>query len=162
MKGATTFDGANIGLKIEPLVGGQDVDANISRLSSDEWPVQFFTSTTDMRDWIGNVTKIEDGKCSVEGVYRRRWTKMRNIRVCDAAIVKEGDRVMITEHMNIDGKMGFIATKRRVLVENKGSAINYANVGWSDDKRCRYLRFDVYTGEYKIFECRPVYMFYKK
>jgi len=161
MKGATLMDGNSIGLRIQPLAGDKEIDAKIDRRHTNEWPVQFFTSTTNMKDWIGNVTQIADGLCSVKGVYRGGIVEMHNIRVCDSAISKHGDRVMVTEHMDVDGKMGFIATKRRVLVTNRGSAVNYACVGWSNDKRCRYLRFDVYTGEHKIFEQEPVYSLYK-
>lgn len=161
MKGATFVDDNNIGLKIQPIVGGKEVDAKIDRKNTNEWPVQFFTSTTNMKDWIGNVTKIAGDVCSVKGVYRGGMVEINNIQVCNDEIRQLGDRVMVTEHMDVDGRMGFIATKRRVLVTSKGSAVNYACVGWSDDKRCRYLRFDVYTGEHKIFEQEPVYNLYK-
>ncbi len=162
MKGTTVVDDNNIGLKIQPLVGGTEIDVKISRRHADEWPVQFFTSTTNMKDWIGNVTQIADGKCSVKGVYRGEWVELHSISVCSDEIRQSGDRVMVTEHMNVDGKMGFIATKRRVLVTNRGSAVNYACVGWSNNKRCRYLRFDVYTGECKVFEQESVHSIYKE
>lgn len=161
MKGATFMDDNNIGLKIQPIIGGKEVDGKIDRRHVDEWPVRFFTSTTNMKDWIGNVTKIVDGKCSVKGVYRGRMMELNNITVCSDQISQPGDRVMVTEHMDVDGKLGFIATKRRVLVTNQGSAVCYACVGWSNNKRCRYLRFDVYTGEHKIFEQAPVHGVYK-
>ncbi len=161
MKGATFMDENNIGLKIQPLAGDKEVDAKIDRRHANEWPVQFFTSTTNMKDWIGNVTEIADGKCSAKGVYRGEWVEINNIRICSDEIKQVGNRVMVTEHMDVNGKMGLIATTKRVLVTNQGSAVNYACVGWSNDKRCRYLRFDVYTGEHKIFEQDPVYSIHK-
>lgn len=156
----TTYDDKNIGLKITPQIGSDEVDVQIEKKSDAEWPVQFYTSSTDVKDWVGNVTKIEGGKCSVRGVYRGSMCELTNIRICDDSI-KNGARVMVTEHLGIDGKMGFIATKRRVLLGGSGSALNFVNIGWSDEKKCRYVRFDVYTGESTVLECGPVYSLYK-
>jgi len=94
-----------------------------------------------MRDFIANVTKFEADICSVRGVYRGRMRELRNVRAYIP--FKAGERTMVTEHVDINGRFGFIATKKRILLGD----LNFVNVGWSDEHRSRRLTVDIYTGE---------------
>jgi hypothetical protein len=143
--------GEEIGLELQPLVGGNTVKCMISKKSPGAWPVQFATHTADMQDFIADVTELYGDKCSVEGVYRKMMRQMRNIRVCSPEIKKKKDRVMVTEHVNIEGKFDYIATKQRVLHD-----VGFVNIGWSDENGCEYIVIDTYTGESKLATCPPV------
>jgi len=141
-------------IKIKPTLTQKEVVYSIKRKSSKERPVQFYTGTTDMKDWIGNVREIvernDETFLSVEGIYRGKNQTLRNIKSRDSNIKKIGDRVMVTEHLNVAGSFDMLATKRRIM-DNKKSELNFINIGWSTDEICRYLRTDPYTGETK--EC---------
>jgi hypothetical protein len=157
MKGMTLFDGTQIGIRIKPLIGGKEQEYTIDRSSKEEWPVQFYTNTTDLRDFIGNVTTINNGRCSVKGVYRGVMRELKNVRICSPEIKKSGDRVMVTEHVNVSGKFDFIATKKRIL----SNTCHFVNVGWSSDRQSKYLIVDIYTGEVRETQGSPVFMMFK-
>ncbi len=121
-----------------------------------EWhPVQFNTATTNMTDWIGNIRELkeipEKGEilCVVEGVYEGKMRHVSNIKLCET-INKIGERVMVTEHMNVAGGFDMLATKKRILYEGNRD-INWINIGWSNDSQSKFLRIDPFTGEVK--EC---------
>jgi hypothetical protein len=147
-----------VGIILRPLVVVGEVRRTIPREKPGQWPIRHFTSTTDMRDFIADVVSIEGSTCIVDGVYRRRMVRMRNVRVCSPEIRKPGDRVMVTEHVGIDGRFGFMATKKRVLAGD----LNFINVGWSDEEESKYLVVDIYTGEAKTVVGRPVFMDIRK
>ena len=152
--GKVIREGDLIGIELSPAAGGSPVRVMIGKEGLGEWPVQFCTATTDMKDFIGNVSSIGGGKCSVRGVYRGRDREVRGVTVASPDVKKVGDRVMVTEHVGVDGKFGFLATKRRIL---KGD-LNFACVGWSNEERCRYVRVDVYTGNHVEVSGPPVTM----
>lgn len=140
------------------LMNGDILRYTVKQDKESEWPVKFFTATTDMRDFIANTTGMSrDGfYCKVKGVYRGETREVNNVLVKDNGIRKHpGDRVMVTEHVNPSGKMEFIATKKRIL---KGD-LNFISFGWSDENRCRFLRVDVYTGDSAYLIGRPCYSF---
>lgn len=143
-------------MEFTPLLGGGARVAEISRKTEDEWPINATTATTDMRDFIANIKSIEGDKCSVEGVYRGRMLEVNNVKVCSPEIKKPGDRVMVTEHVSVDGRMDFIATKKRVLAGN----VNFVKIGWSNERKSRFLVLDVYTGDSKVVEGPPMFFMY--
>lgn len=145
------LDGKDMVIKVKPLVGGGTwFEHRISRQDDSEWPVSFNTATSpELKDFIGNVVAIYDGKCTVKGVYRGKIQEVRNIRICSDDIKKVKDRVMVTEHMDVSGRLDFIATKKRVLFDT----CHWVNVGWSNEKRCRHLRVDLYTGDCREVTC---------
>lgn len=127
----------------------------INKPKGDWRPINFGTATTNMKDWIGNVRELreipEKGEilCIVEGVYEGRMRKIPNIKLREM-IKKIGERVMVTEHINVAGGFDMLATKKRIL-DSGNPDFNWINIGWSNDKECKYLRIDPYTGETK--EC---------
>lgn len=127
----------------------------IDKPEGDWHPINFGTATTGMKDWIGNVRDLKEIPekdeilCVVEGIYEGKMRKVPNIKLREM-IGKIGERVMVTEHVNIAGGFDMLATKKRILdMGNKD--LNWINIGWSNDNECRWLRIDPYTGEVK--EC---------
>lgn len=147
----------NLILKINPIITNIENEYHVHKTSDSEWPIYFNTCTTDLRDFIGNITKIEDKKCCVKGVYRGKIVEMRNVIIYDKNIEKLNERIMITEHMDISGRMNFIATKKRILT----NLPHWVNIGWSNEQRSRYVRIDVYTGEFINLEGRSNTSFIK-
>jgi hypothetical protein len=149
-------------VKIIPVIKEEEVVYFMERNSLKERPVRFFTGTTDMKDWIGNVRKITKKEntgeifLEVEGVYRGKNQTLKNIKSKDPNIKKIGDRVMVTEHLNVAGGFDMLATKRRIL-DLVQSDMNFINIGWSTDEQCRYLRIDPYTGETNECVGSPVF-----
>lgn len=139
-----------IGVLLHTASSGERCRRLLMRASPGEWPFHSFTATTDMRDFIANVVAYGNGSCSVKGVYRGKMTQLRNVHPCTP--VKVGERVMVTEHVGIDGRFGFIATKGRILVGD----LNFVNVGWSDERGSRQLSVDIYTGEARESKGGPV------
>ena len=154
-----TVEGTKVKLKFETVINGEK-DFEIDKSQPDEWPVRFYTGTTGMDDFIGNVLSIKDGRCVIRGVYRGVMCEVKNVIIIDKTIGKRGDRVMVTEHLNVDGAMDLIATKKPLL-RTAYRDLNFINIGWSNAKRCRFLRIDVYTGETKILEQEPVFTLLK-
>lgn len=151
------LDGRDMVVRVKPLIGGDEVEHRISQKGDEEWPVSFNTATSpELKDFIGDVVDIYDGKCTVKGVYRGRMQEVRNIRICSSDIKKVKDRVMVTEHMDVSGRLDFIATKKRVLFD----VCHWVNVGWSDEKRCRHLRVDLYTGDCSEVTAAPNMSFF--
>lgn len=142
-------------LYFTPILASQEQKYIIKQDWPDEWAVKFFTATTDMRDFIGNVTEIVGNKCSVRGIYRGSNRVINNIIIIDNQIKKVGDRVIVSEHVNIKGNLEFIATKKRILQKD----INFINIGWSNTIESRYLRIDVYTGQSIYYKGTPCFAF---
>lgn len=141
-------DGVRISLT--PIVAKKKQDFFIPRRNGQV--VRFFTATTLMKDFIGNVVDLYGDRCSVQGVIYGKDRKIPNVRILDPRINRKGQRVMITEHVRVDGKFELVATKERILEGD----INFLNVGWTTDKESRYLRIDVYTGESRNILGAPV------
>lgn len=146
------LQGKDLIVRIKPLIGGDEIEYKISMENENEWPVTFNTnSAPEFKDFIGDVVAIDGNKCTVRGAYKGRVQDVRNIRICSKEIKKTKDRVMVTEHMDVSGRFDFIATKQRVLFE----VCHWVNVGWSNEKRCRHLRVDLYTGDCKEITTGP-------
>lgn len=150
-------DDKKLFVKIMPVLSNQEVVYSIEKHRNNFLrPVKFFTATTDMRDWIGNIREMKqkdkDVLCAVEGIYRGTKRKVKNVklRFRKNESPKVGARVMVTEHINVAGGFDLLATKIRLLDLSKPD-LNFINIGWSDDKECKFLRIDPYTGEVK--EC---------
>ena len=106
------------------------LDRPISKPQS--WPVHFWTATTDIKDFIGNIkTILPDGKCDVDCLYRGEQICLQNVVIKDKSIKRIGQRVMLTEHININGEFEIIATIKRIISLEK-SGLNFINIGWSD------------------------------
>lgn len=118
-------------------------------------PVLFYTATSDIRDFIANITEIVGKKCSVNGFYREAVVTLNNVPIKDDKITKVGQRVMVTEHVDVAGKFELIATTHRVLCQSD-PGLNFVNVGWTDDSGSVYHRIDVYTGEFIIVSGHPI------
>jgi len=136
------------------LPNNEYIDYKIIQQGKCEWPVQFFTLTTDMRDFIGNITCIEYPLCKVRGMYRGHMREVK-AKIADKEINKIGQRTMVMEHVDICGRMELLATKKRHLKGN----MNFVNIGWSNNKMARYLSIDIYSGEYIYRTGTPCYSF---
>jgi len=133
-----------------PLIFDKDKEFKINKPLNKlgAWPIMFYTATTDMRDFIGNITQIDNGKCAIKGVYRGQMAEMKGVFIKEDKIKRIGQRVMVTEHLNVNGQLELIATIKRII-NITDSNLNFVNIGWSDEKDCEYLRIDIYTGESK-------------
>lgn len=143
LNGDLIIDKNEVGILLHPIIIPGQKRHVLRRLSSEEWPFHYFTATTDMKDFIGNVRATNGSVCSVEGVYRGKMQTLRNIKIYSDFKINE--RVMVTEHVDINGRFGFIATKKRVLFGD----LNFINIGWSNEEGSRRLVIDIYTGEAK-------------
>lgn len=144
-------------LVFTPIISGKDAEFKIGCQLNKAWPVMFYTATTDMRDFIGNVTEIVNNKCSVKGVYRGSMVNLKGVIIKEDKIIKVGQRVMITEHINIEGKLELLATTRRII-NLSDSNLNFVNIGWSNESECYFCRIDIYTGEYRFVKGESVPM----
>lgn len=116
-------------------------------LGSDYKAKDFYTLTTDIRDFIGNIKSIDGDKCTVFGLYRGKERLIKNIRIVQP--VKVGDRIIVTEYINLDGKFQLIATKSRILMQ-KNPWLTFINVGWlNTNNNGFYYRIDPYFGGFK-------------
>jgi len=141
--------------KIRPALGTPEVVHKIESPGKSWQPSSFFTATTAMKDWIGTIrafTKIEgkDTLLDVQGVYDGHMQIIKGIKLRTDTEPKIGQRVMVTEHVNVSGGFDMLATNRRIL-DLSNPNLNFVNIGWSSNKECRYLRIDPYSGECK--EC---------
>lgn len=154
-----SFNDSECCLETKTIINGKKAVYKIGKNKSKERSVIFYTATTNIVDWIGNIREFHEKKdcitASVEGVYRGIKRKLKNIKILDPSISKIGDRVMVTEHLNVNGTFEMIATKKRIL-DLKQADLNFINIGWTDDKECRYLRIDPYTGESKYIVGNPI------
>jgi hypothetical protein len=140
-------------LFIKPFIYNENMRYEIEKIGEDTWPVKFFTATNDMKDFIGNVKEINGNKCSIRGIYRGSDIIVKNVIIYDKNINKINERVMVTEHINVNGEFELIATKKRILYPY----LNFINIGWSNSEKCIFIRIDVYTGESKQCEGKPIY-----
>jgi hypothetical protein len=161
MKVRTICEVNKVGIIFTPQIGGDKVECMIERQHANEWPIQSYTCTSPMSDFIGDIESIDGDKCSVKGVYRGKLLRIKNIKVMSSEIKKPGDRVMVTEHLNVNGHFELLATKKRILLqpmlENR-STVNFINIGWSNDDRSRYLVVDIYTGNFRERTNKPLFM----
>ena len=137
----------------------KEFEHQILRKHKDQWPITFDTATFPMNDFIGNVTKINNNICSVRGHYMGKMREIDNVKIIDPAVIREGQRIMISEHVNINGQMELVATTKRII-EGKFANVNFTNVGWSDDKSSEYIRVDIHTGECKAIKDKANYSNY--
>ena len=107
----------------------------------------FTTVTTDMRDFIGNVVDRSDKRVTVKGIYRGTLQEVRNIKPLECNLNR---RVMVTEHLDINGKFGLVATNKPILFRG----VNFVNFGWKHKEtgKRRFIRIDIYTGNSCLLE----------
>jgi len=76
-----------ISLKVITLINNTEYEISMPKPSmADVKPVLFYTATTDIRDFIANITKISNGKCSIEGMYRDVICNFDNVIIKDKEI----------------------------------------------------------------------------
>ena len=117
---------------------------------NESWAIKFYTATTDIKDAIGNIVDYnkKTQRCSVKMIYRGEEHVAKNVLIRDIQLGKysQGQRVMITEHIDVTGHFGFLISDKR-LINPRYPGLNFINIGWSDDKNSIYKRIDIYTGE---------------
>ena len=148
--------GDKVQLTVSSFINGE-LRYSLEAPGADYWPVIFFTATTDMRDFIGNVVAVDPSGlvCSVKGAYRGNMQRVNNVFARGREPIGLHQRVMVTEHISTDGKFEFIATKKRVLHGD----LNFINLGWSNESRCKHWRIDAYTGDSKLIVGAPCFAF---
>lgn len=141
-------------VEYRPILGGELHRYKIRRQHDGEERFDCWEATTQMTDGIGNVTAIdqERGVCSVEAVMRGSQCKLDNVRILDARISRVHERVMVSEHVRLDGAMELVATKERILQGNR----NFFKFGWMDGQRRRTVKVDIFTGEFREMEEGPI------
>lgn len=140
-------------IKMKPVLGDSEVVYKVESPPGDGWQkTTFETATTGMKDWIGNIQEILEVPekneifLTVKGVYEGRMQTLKGIKWREPGKPKQGQRVMITEHVNVAGAFDMLATTKRIL-DLKNPNLNFVNVGWTNGKIDRFLRIDPYTGE---------------
>jgi len=114
-----------------PTVGGEmSIDTG---LDCDSYIT--FTATTDMQQAVG---KVADG--GIRTVWDGSLKEITNARYIGEISV--GDRVWLTEHLTLSGKMELVASKRQPACGD----INFINVISSKTRKKR-VKIDIITGE---------------
>jgi len=104
-------------------------------------PLVYRTATTGMIEAIGNV-----GKDDTAAGYAFHEPHHVFRAVNNPFDLKKGERVYITEHLMLSGKIEYIVTKHRI---SKGQN-NFLNIGYvENDEKITKLMIDVITGEHK-------------
>ncbi len=149
-------------IKIKPVLKGTEVVYKIVSPPGDGWRrCSFETATTGMKDWIGKIrefTEIPDKDeilCQVQGVYDGRMRTIPRVKLRTGEAPTIGQRVMVTEHLNVAGGFDMLATTKRIL-DLKNPNLNFVNVGWTNEKESRFIRVDPYTGEEHVCKGEPV------
>ena len=114
----------------------------ILELGLDEKPKVFKTMTTDMKSYFGHILDIYDNKDD-NHPYALVQTSVGTIEARVLGQVKPKHPCWVWEHLKIDGHMELVVTSERVLENN----INFINYGVPLQ---RYLRIDIYTGEWRL------------
>jgi hypothetical protein len=137
----------SIELKLKTPLKGEIV-FSLPKPTCQSVPTSFFTATSTMKDFIGNIVSIKDKKCIVKGIYEGKMREVKNIEIVEENIKNIGERVMVTEHINTCGTFELLASKKRILMGD----INFINFGWKTGNKTQYIRVDVYTGNHKLIE----------
>lgn len=91
-----------------------------------------------MRWWHGEVLSVSQGVLVAATRYGRIECKnIENLEV--------GSPCYVMEHLNLDGKIDFWATRNNVIQGND----NFENYGIPGGK---HLRIDIYNGDFRIIE----------
>lgn len=105
-------------------------------LPTGEEPMVFWTMTTGMTDWYGEVLSVQGE--SAEFVCRGFRGKGKLVEP-----IKIGHPCVVTEHVTISGDMEYLLSKEKILKDNN----NFVNYGVPGG---RHLRIDIYTGEARV------------
>ena len=139
--------------RMTPVLGDREVVYKIESPPGDGWrEMSSETATTGMKDWIGNIREIlevpekDEIFLAVEGVYEGYMQTIKGVKWRGDNAPKKGQRVMVTEHVNVAGGFDMLATGKRILFLNNPN-LNFINVGWTNGKEDRFIRIDPYTGE---------------
>jgi len=105
------------------------------------------TATTPMRinAHIGNVCKIDNGFCNVDVSVDKKLIKIKNVRILDKDL-KVFQRVILSEHVNVDGQIEWIATRRPLQTGDLNFLVMCKT---KNNKIISKKRIDVVTGEIK-------------
>ena len=109
-------------------------------LPVDAAPIRFWTMTTDMWLWNGQVTKTSQGRAWALIRHSNRIVEVYGVQV---GVLVPDSHCCVMEHLNINGEMELMIGPANILDGNK----NFVNFGIPGDK---YLRIDIYTGDSRI------------
>ena len=126
-------------LKYTPIIIGASQRYRLE-LPNGLTPVRWWTMTTDMRSWLGEVVEVTGG-AAVAVV--RQGSKLVTVTGHLSSAVKTGWPCCVMEHLRIDGTMEYLIGTINIQMENK----NFVNFGIPNGK---HLRIDIYTGESRI------------
>ena len=122
------------------LVGG--VKKYIIGLPVEASPVRFWTITTPMRSWDGEVLWCGPER-SVALV--RSDGGMHPLEGRTMAPMKSGEPCVVMEHLQINGKIEYMISSSNIMDGGK----NFVNFGIPNG---RHVRIDIYTGESRIID----------
>jgi len=104
-------------------------------------PLICYTATTGMVETIGNIVD----KNNAVG-YLPTVSKKFKFKIFNPFEYKKGERVYITEHIRLDGKVEYIATKHKIAQGEN----NFLNIGFIEKNRNNIkIQVDIITGEHK-------------
>ena len=104
-------------------------------------PLVCHTATTGMIETIGNMINKNEAKGYMPSVGQNY-----KFKVVNPFGYKKGERVYITEHIRLDGKVEYIVTKHKVADGEN----NFLNVGYiKNGEHIIKMQIDVITGEHK-------------
>lgn len=133
-------------IEIKDIIFNLDRKYSLSKISENSMPIKFFTATNLMRDAIGNILNIDGNFCRAKG-FIWGYKELGGIKIIDKSINSIGQRIMISEHIDVNGHFELVATTKKILTIGN---INFINIGWKDKDIIKYLRIDPYTGEHIV------------
>jgi hypothetical protein len=120
-----------------PIIVGGESRYHIS-LPSKTSPVRFWTITTPMQFWTGEVNEARDGLAEALVWVNGKLVPFRGMAV--SALFK-GQPCVVMEHLTIRGNIEYMIGRHNIMDNNK----NFVNFG---EPGGTHLRIDIYTGEY--------------
>ncbi|RKY43076.1 MAG: hypothetical protein DRP85_00845 [Candidatus Makaraimicrobium thalassicum] len=107
----------------------------------DGWkPYVYYTATTGMLECIG--TLISENEAEGYALHNPK----KRFKIKNPFNIKVGERVIITEHINLEGQQEYLVSKHRLYCGD----VNYVHLALQkNDKIKEVLRIDVMTGACK-------------
>jgi len=111
-------------------------------IPSGKRPFISHTATMGMVEAIGNIKNSNIATAYYLGNPKYEF-KVNNIYG-----YKKGERVIVSEHIRLDGKIEYLVSKNRLLQGN----LNFVNIGHYNEKNDGIIKMivDVITGEHKV------------
>ena len=119
-----------------PLIEGGTKRYNID-LPDGQLPIRFWTVTSPMLSWNGEVVKTSPERIWAAIRHNGRTVEVNGFKT---SAIDVGMPCIVMEHLNINGEMELMIGSINIMQTNK----NFVNYGIPGGK---HIRIDIYTGE---------------